>query len=588
MVAIRNLASKTEKKMRVADLIADFVAKNCSPHVYVLTGNGAMYLNDAIEQSKDLDYICVRNEAAAPIAAASGAQITGKPGVVCVTAGPGSTNALAGLAEVWVDSAQILIISGQVPSNEATNFGRSLQNQRTFGIAGIPITTYVEKLTKFATTLQKPEHLRGTLKEILVALKSGRKGPVWLDVPLDIQAAEVSPFSIEELTQEVESEIQKVENTILDQIDVNRIKDLLTKSKRPLLLLGRGINEIDNFIAFQDWINSLGIPYALSKVAAHRFSMSNPSNLGVLGVRGRPWSQQILNETDLIISLGCRLPSAIVGPNYEYIADTCKIVMVDIDQAEIDRHGAKVTLGVNKSLRSIDCLIDGLGRAKSKADFEEWLHRCWHLKENSDTNYLKQDENPVFNIYWFVRNLEKFAKPNTILTSDAGSNYYACSQAVDFEKIRTEITSGTFAAMGLSLPLAIGAAVEARRTGAQVFCVTGDGSIELNIQELQTVANYHLPIKVFIINNGGYASMRTWQETFFDSRYIGSTDDTGAKPLNFAKIADAFNLPYVLLENDKYFETKMEEIIEFSGPQIIEVMCDSNQKLLLPMEIDFV
>ena len=316
--------------------------------------------------------------------------------------------------------------------------------------------------------------------------------------------------------------------------------------------------------------------------------MSNPLNLGVLGVRGRPWSQQILNETDLIISLGCRLPSAIVGPNYEYIADTCKIIMVDIDQAEIDRHGTKVTFGVNKSLRSIDCLIDGLGRAKSNADFEEWLHRCGQLKENSDTNYLKQDENPVFNIYWFVRNLEKFAKPNTILTSDAGSNYYACSQAVDFENIRTEITSGTFAAMGLSLPLAIGAAVEARKTGAQVFCVTGDGSIELNIQELQTVANYHLPIKVFIINNGGYASMRTWQETFFDSRYIGSTDDTGAKPLNFAKIADAFNLPYVLLENDKYFETKMEEIIEFNGPQIIEVMCDSNQKLLLPMEIDLV
>ena len=142
--------------------------------------------------------------------------------------------------------------------------------------------------------------------------------------------------------------------------------------------------------------------------------------------------------------------------------------------------------------------------------------------------------------------------------------------------------------MGLSLPLAIGAAVEARKTGAQVFCVTGDGSIELNIQELQTVANYNLPIKVFIINNGGYASMRTWQETFFDSRYIGSTDDTGAKPLNFAKIADAFNLPYALLENDKYFETKMEEIIELNGPQIIEVMCDSNQKLLLPMEIDLV
>jgi acetolactate synthase-1/2/3 large subunit len=574
--------------MRVADLIAEFVAKNCSSHVYVLTGNGAMYLNDAIERSKDLDYICVRNEAAAPIAAASGAQLTGKPGVVCVTAGPGSTNALAGLAEVWVDSAQILIISGQVPSQEATNFGRSFQSLRTFGIAGIPITTYVDKLTKYAVTLRSPEHLREVLKKILVELRSGRKGPVWLDVPLDVQAAEVLPFSIDKLIEEVNHEIHERDITSLDIFDVNRIKELLKSSKKPMFLLGRGINEISDFEVFQEWINSLGIPYALSKVVAHRFSMSNPSNLGVLGVRGRPWSRQILNDVDLIISLGCRLPSAIVGPDYGYISNSCKIIMVDIDKAEIDRHETKVTLGINKSLHCFDSFTSGLSSSETKAKYGTWFDRCVYLKANSDESYLIQENDSVFNIYWFVKNLEKFASRNTILTSDAGSNYYACSQALDFENIRTEITSGTFAAMGLSLPLAIGAAVEVRKTNGQVFCVTGDGSIELNIQELQTIANYKLPIKVFIINNGGYASMRTWQDTYFDSRYIGSTDETGAKPLNFLKIADAFNLPYVLLENDKDFGKKMKEIIEFVGPQIIEVICDSNQNLLLPMESDLV
>jgi acetolactate synthase-1/2/3 large subunit len=574
--------------LRVADVIAEFVSKTCSPNVYVLTGNGAMYLNDAIELCEDLEYICVRNEAAAPIAAASGAQLSGKPGVVCVTAGPGSTNALAGLAEVWVDSAQILIISGQVPSNEATNYGRSFDALRTFGIAGIPITNYVEKLTKFSTTLQKAENLREVLKKILIEMKSGRKGPVWLDVPLDIQASEVLPFSIGELIIEVDNEIALNPDVYISEVDASKIQELLSSSKKPIFLLGRGIYEVEKFQQFQNWITSLGVPFALSKVAANLFPISNPNNLGVLGVRGRPWSSQVLKEVDLIISLGCRLPSAIVGPNYEYLSTSCKIVMIDIDSMEIRRHGNKINLEINRSLKSVDNLISKISGAQTQAKFKTWMDRCIEFKSKSNTSHLYQEKGAVFNIYWFVKNLEKFANKKTILTSDAGSNYYACSQAVDFETYRTEITSGTFAAMGLSLPLAIGAAVEAQKSNGQVFCVTGDGSIELNIQELQTIANYQLPIKVFIINNGGYASMRTWQETYFDSRYIGSTDETGAKPLNFAKIADAFNLPYVLLENESQFESKMREIVNFSGPQIIEVMCDSNQKLLLPMETDLV
>jgi acetolactate synthase-1/2/3 large subunit len=265
----------------------------------------------------------------------------------------------------------------------------------------------------------------------------------------------------------------------------------------------------------------------------------------------------------------------------------CKIVLVDLDESEIGRHGDKLTLGIKKSISDLDQSINSLVPTQ-RSEHIDWFEYCTKLKENSENSHLAQEPNERFNLYWFMKNLEKYATSSTILTTDAGSNYYASGQAVNFEKYRQEITSGTFAAMGLSLPLAIGAASEILAEKGLVFCVTGDGSIELNIQELQTLSIYQMPIKIFVINNGGYASMRTWQDTFFEGRYIGSTDDTGTKPLNFRKIAYAFNIPYETIENPLEFDRKMSSITSTRNPQLIEVLCDSNQRLMLPMESDLV
>ena len=203
--------------MRVADQIVEFVEKVCASNVFVLTGNGAMYLNDAIEISETLSYTCVRNEAAAPIAASSYADVENLPGVVCVTAGPGSTNAIAGLAEVWVDSGSILILSGQVPSAEILNYGRSPKVLRTFGIAGIPVTTYIKDITKYSAIILHSSEVRSVLKETYKALLSGRKGPVWIDLPLDVQSSEAVNWSIDELIAESERKLRR-QNLIIFQI----------------------------------------------------------------------------------------------------------------------------------------------------------------------------------------------------------------------------------------------------------------------------------------------------------------------------------------------------------------------------------
>lgn len=571
--------------MRVADQIVEFVEKVCASNVFVLTGNGAMYLNDAIEISETLSYTCVRNEAAAPIAASSYSDIENLPGVVCVTAGPGSTNAIAGLAEVWVDSGSILILSGQVPSAEILNYGRSPKVMRTFGIAGIPVTTYIKDITKYSAIILHPSEVRSVLKETYKALLSGRKGPVWIDLPLDVQSSEAVNWSIDELIIESEKELKETEFEYFSNSEMEQISNFLNSLNKPMILLGRGILEIEDFNTFKEWIIKTNIPFATSRVVAHKFDIGIKNNLGVLGVRGRAWSKKILGEVDGILSIGSRIPSSIVGPNYEYLNREAKLGMIDIDIDEINRHGARVTTCINKSLKNFGKVIDGI---RLNLNDINWPDEATKIKSIlSQKNKNAQSMKPL-SIYWFVENLEDFAPKNTVLTTDAGSNYYACGQSVKYNKYIKEITSGTFAAMGLSLPLAIGAAAAIKKINGQVFCITGDGSIELNIQELQTLSTYKLPVKIFVINNGGYASMRTWQDTFFNSRYIGSTDDTGARPLNFSKVADAFGINYEVIKNEEDFQTKIGDITKFEGPMLIEVICDSNEKLQLPMNVDIV
>ena len=291
---------------RVADQIIEFVEKTCSKNIFVLTGNGAMYLNDAIELSEKLNYICVRNEAAAPVAASSSAEVTGLTGVVCVTAGPGSTNALAGLAEIWVDSGNVLVISGQVPTSVLGTGGSAPFNTRTFGIAGIPIIDYVKNLTKFATSIMSPSEVKHALQEIYRALNIGRKGPVWLDIPLDIQSMPAISFSMDELIQELKNESQSTNDLTSDEM--HELEILLQKSSRPLFILGRGVSEMKHLDRFIDWLEKSHLPFALSRVMAHEVPIGVPSDMGVLGVRGRPWSKEVLGKADLIVlwAAGCQ------------------------------------------------------------------------------------------------------------------------------------------------------------------------------------------------------------------------------------------------------------------------------------------
>ena len=565
--------------MRIADQIAEFISLTCSSKVFVLTGNGAMYLNDAIQINKNLDYVCVRNEAAAPIAASSYSQASNRIGTVCVTAGPGGANAMASVVEAWVDSINILIISGQVSTSDIDNIPT-----RSFGIAGIPIITYVKNFTKYSATINSAESLEHHLKETLIAFKTGRPGPVWLDIPLDIQAATASNFSVEKLVFEIEAMVDFDSRNLVEP-DFKEVELALSESKNPLILLGRGIENTTNNKVIKNWLERNKIPYALSRPVAYMSKISSQPNLGVLGVRGRSWSKNVLDACDLLIAVGCRLPTSITGSDFSYLPKGLKIFQIDNDKIELEKN-------VNRNVKPIYSTAEKFF-INSKLEkffyldeyFESWKEYCKTIKTLNMLEIKNSTNSSPLNLYWFVKNLENFISSTDFLTTDAGSNYYACGQVLSFENGFKEITSGTFAAMGMSLPLAIGAGSHITKS-QKVVCITGDGSIELNIQELQTVATYNYNIYIFIINNGGYASMRAWQDTFFEGRYIGSTDQTGTKPMNFKEISKAFNLKYEIIKSEKDFNKKISKIFRNPGPIIVEVMCDTNQILSLPMTHD--
>ena len=559
---------------RVADYIFRHLADQGAETIFVLTGNGSMHMNDAIVKEPRLNYVCARNEAAAPVMASAYSRVSNRIGVVSVTSGPGATNAVAGLAEAWVDSSPVIIISGQSPTNELP--GAGAQTVRTFGTAGVDIISVVKPLTKYAATVSDSTRVRAELERAVFEATTGRPGPVWLDIPMDIQSAEIEPSQLEGFR-----EPQRESGGFSLESNLDELSALIQDSSRPLVIVGQGVRQahaVDDLLQF---LNQSQIPFGLTRLGQDLIPRSHPNNLGHLGRRGAPSSKSILGEADLILALGARLATQLAGQNLSHFAPTAKVVMVDIDEAELEKFGARLSLAINADVKEFLTLANKKSIQVNIERTEDWLSWCEKTKLNSVVAQASDNRTPM-DLYFFMSTLDRISSSEHILITDAGSNYYVGGQVYDFENGQREVTSGTFAAMGTGVPLGIGAAIGAPRK--QVLAVTGDGSVELNIQELKTISYYQLNMKLFVINNGGYASMRNWQDTFFEGRRIGSDDDTGAEGLNLEAVARAFDLDYLLLENPGTLESDLHALVKQSGPMFVEVVCNPNQRIVQPFE----
>jgi len=559
--------------MRVVDYITDKLLKIGSDTWFVLTGNGSMYLNDAIAKRPEISTLSARNEAAAPMMAEAYARLSGKLGVVCVTAGPGATNSIPGIAEAYWDSAPILILSGQSPISQVN------EKVRTYGTAGFNILPAVEAMTKYAVIIKNKNEVRYELEKSIYLALNGRPGPVWLDLPMDIQSAEINPED-QRSYQPIEEEKYDSKNLIDEKVE--KIYSNLDSSSSPLILIGNGIRQSKTTEEFIDLIEYLNIPFITSRFGKDLVPMDHHLNLGQPGLKGELYSPEIMKGCDYLLSLGCRMPVQMVGENFENFNSDIKIDMIDIDINELLFHKKNIDISINC------CLKDGVQSLLSKKKIfqisekkNSWLNFCQKLKITKNIETKFHHKNPI-DLYLLMSRLDCLSKANDIFITDAGSNYYVGGQVYRYNKTgQREISAVSSAAMGLTIPLSIGAACTDR--DKLIIAVTGDGSLELNIQELKTISYYNLNIKLFVINNGGYLSMKKWQDNFFDGRRIGTgTDDEANDMLNLHKVAIAFDIDYHLIKDYQSLDNDINNVLKKDGPQFVEVICDHNQEIIHP------
>ncbi|WP_075484574.1 thiamine pyrophosphate-binding protein [Candidatus Pelagibacter communis] len=552
--------------MIVSDVIAKSLKKEGIKDIFMLTGYGAMYLNDSIEK-EGIKYIAARNEAAAPMMAEAYAKAKNSVGAVCVTAGPGATNALPGLAEAYVDSTPIVVISGQVENINTADYYKKL-NIRTLGTAEFSITRILKNITKYSVKLTDPNKSQYEIEKAIHISKTGRPGPVWIEIPLDIQSKKV-----------IKNKLKKFKPKYKQKNYIKLYKKIyfkLLNSKKPLFAIGNGLKQSGSKDIFNKIQKKLNIPYITTRFANDIFPHKNKLNLGLCGIKGLPHTKKITEKCDLLIGLGCRFAPTFCMGNPKNFAKKAYTISINNDQNELNLNLKKIDLKINGSLFEFLSGFYNYIKKTKKINFKKWENECLFEKKNNYIPNIYSKKEPI-DLYKFMYELDDLSPSNSILITDAGSNYYIGGQAWNFNKGQIEISSSANAAMGLSLPLSIGASVAKKNN--VVLSVTGDGSIELNIQELKTISHYKLNIKTFVINNGGYVSMKKWQGNFFDGNILDSEDQTGVGTLNFKKIANAFDLNYLSIKKISDIKKIIKKILKNKKPYLIEVFTDPNQKI---------
>ena len=554
--------------MLVSTIIANAMKKEGVKDIFMLTGYGAMFLNDAIEKV-GIEIYAARNEAAAPMMAEAYSKVKNSIGAVCVTAGPGATNALPGLAEAYVDSTPIIVISGQVEKIYTADNYKKL-DIRTIGTAEFSITRLLKNITKYSVKITDPKLCLYEIQKAIYIAKTGRPGPTWIEIPMDIQASKIK--DIKSLKQ-YKPKILKRKNNIRK---IEKIYERLLRAKRPLFALGNGLKQSGGKNTFKKIEKIANIPFVSTRFANDLFPYSEKLNMGLCGIKGMPHTKNLTDECDLIIALGCRFSPTFCMGNPKTFAKKAFVISVNNDLNELNLDLKKIDLKINCELKSF--LDDFYKYIKNKKiiSYKNWAKKCLHDKENIQIPNLKSKKQPI-DLYRFMHDLGNLAPKKSVLITDAGSNYYIGGQAWTFNGNQQEISSTTNAAMGLSLPLSIGAAVADKKN--TILSVTGDGSIELNIQELATIAHYGLNIKTFVINNGGYVSMKKWQNNFFDGNILDSESSTGTGTMNFKKISDAYNLNYLQIKKITDINKIIKKAISNKKPYLIEVFTDPNQKI---------
>lgn len=559
-------------KIKVAKYISEFLVKNGIKDCFMVTGGGAMHLDDALGHQEGLHCVFNHHEQACSIAAEGYTRLTGKLAAVCVTSGPGGTNAITGVMGGWLDSIPMFVLSGQV-KRETAIWSCPELNLRQLGDQEFDIIGSVSNMTKYAVMVTNPQEIAYHLEKALFLATNGRGGPVWLDIPLDVQGAMVETDELIHFDSAIEKpwQVDEVKKDVVDAI-VKKIKE----AKAPLFLAGTGIRLGDAEDELLAVLDKYKIPVVTAWNANDTVAFDNPYFAGMPGTVGTRPGNFAVQNCDLLISLGCRLNIRMIGYNHYDFAKNAYKIIVDIDPRELVKPTIKPDMPVNANVKDVLAkLLEA--EYEPNQEHEAWVKWCQDLQKRypATLDEYRHDDNKLINPYVFTDKLFAQLKKDDRIICGNGSACVITFQASKVKQGQRMFTNSGCAAMGYGFPAAVGVAVadNSKRT----ICLDGDGSVMMNIQELATVAYNKLNVKLIILNNNGYHSIRQTQTNLFKPPFIGIDGESGICFPDFGKLTDAFGLPYYKLDSEQNCDAVLEQVLNCEGPCVCEAVVDPTQ-----------
>ncbi|MBL4818730.1 MAG: thiamine pyrophosphate-binding protein [Deltaproteobacteria bacterium] len=557
--------------MRVADYVIQFFENLGVEHIFTVSGGGSIFLCDALGTAKKMKYVACHHEQAASMATEAYARVRNDLGVTLVTVGPGATNTVTGVAGSWLDHVPHVTISGQIFLNQTICKNPGL---RTMGVQEIDIVSIVKPITKYAVMIEDATKIRYHLEKAVYLATHGRPGPVWIDIPGDIQKAEIDPkllhgFEPEESSVSIEPELKE---------KVKCFIKLLQAAKRPLLHVGQGVRISGAEGEMFELIEKYKLPFVTARNANDITSSDHELFVGRPGTFAQRGANFAVQTSDLYLAVGTRLSLSQTGFNSHDYARNAKTVMVDVDWAELNKKTLKLDLKIQADAK---LFFQELLRQLSEEDLNthqwaSWIEKCQTWKHRYPVVLPEfREQVDSINSYHFIDVLSDVLTPEDTIVTDMGFAFQNTHQAFRVKKGQRMFTNCGLASMGWGLPAAVGACFGSGKK--RTICLAGEGGLMMTIQEMATIMHHRLPVKLFVFNNGGYLTIKQTQEFGFGGRLMGINAETGLSFPDFMKIAEAYQFKALRLDSHESLRQRLEEVVNFEGPVFCEIMMDHNQ-----------
>ncbi|MEK7605458.1 MAG: thiamine pyrophosphate-binding protein [Patescibacteria group bacterium] len=547
--------------MNVADYIVNFLVKKGVKTIFMLTGGQAMFLNDSVYRHKTITPIFTHHEQAAGMAAEAYGRAYGELGVAMVTAGPAGLNILNGVVGALVDSAPMMVISGQ--SNSSVIEYMEQNDIRQYGIQGINMAPFGKASTKYFKRVDDPSKIAYYLEEAYYLAMSGRTGPVWIDVPLDIQRMQVPEKLLTHFQPPKETTPQPRSS------DINQLLNMLKKAKRPLLLAGQGIKIAHAEKELDELLKLLKAPVITTRLGIDLIDSNNRLFAGRPGLYGDRYANFAVQNADLIIAIGARLDTGLVGYDPKDWGRNAKKVVVDLESSELAKPGVSIDLKIQSDAKVFIAEVLKQGKKIIFPSFSEWVKICNQWKEKYPTTLPEYRQEKLVNTYYFSDVLSDIASNDDSILIDTSSCFHVVCQAWKIKKGQRFMTTGGLSTLGY-WPAGLGLAMTSPKK--RTIVITGDGSLSMNIQELATIKQNNLPIKLFIFNNNGYLLIRHTQKTHMEGRFMGESPETGLWLPDMLEIAKTYKIKGVRISSSRNLASKLKAVLDYDGPVICDVM----------------